>query len=150
MAEEQFDQWCFAWDEARQSPEGADKGALLKEFKWNSGDIITVSFLDGDPGVQKRVQDAAKTWTGQNMARLTFDFRKNTNDTFIRISFKKPGSWSVLGTTCKRILDKNQATMNFGWLTPNSTDDELRRVVLHEFGHALGVLPSARLRNRTR
>ena len=25
--------------------------------------------------------------------------------------------------------------MNFGWLTPSSSDDELQRVVLHEFGH---------------
>ena len=30
--------------------------------------------------------------------------------------------------------------MNYGWLTPTSDDDELRRVVLHEFGHALGLI----------
>ena len=30
--------------------------------------------------------------------------------------------------------------MNYGWLTPDSDDDELRRVVLHEFGHALGLI----------
>jgi hypothetical protein len=30
--------------------------------------------------------------------------------------------------------------MNFGWLTPDSSDDEVRRVVLHEFGHALGLI----------
>lgn len=30
--------------------------------------------------------------------------------------------------------------MNFGWLTPNSTDAEVERVVLHEFGHALGLV----------
>ena len=30
--------------------------------------------------------------------------------------------------------------MNYGWLTPNSTDDEYSRVVLHEFGHALGLV----------
>lgn len=30
--------------------------------------------------------------------------------------------------------------MNFGWLTPASTDDDARRVVLHEFGHALGLI----------
>ena len=28
--------------------------------------------------------------------------------------------------------------MNFGWLTPDTPDEELRAVVLHEFGHALG------------
>jgi serralysin len=30
--------------------------------------------------------------------------------------------------------------MNYGWLTPASPDDVLQRVVLHEFGHALGLI----------
>lgn len=30
--------------------------------------------------------------------------------------------------------------MNYGWLNDASPDDEIRRVVLHEFGHALGLI----------
>ena len=30
--------------------------------------------------------------------------------------------------------------MNFGWLTQDSSPDEVSRVVLHEFGHALGCV----------
>jgi hypothetical protein len=30
--------------------------------------------------------------------------------------------------------------MNFGWLTPATQESEYERVVLHEFGHALGLL----------
>ena len=30
--------------------------------------------------------------------------------------------------------------MNYGWLTPDSPDDEINRVVKHEFGHALGLI----------
>ena len=30
--------------------------------------------------------------------------------------------------------------MNYGWLKPDSDEDALRRVVLHEFGHALGFI----------
>jgi hypothetical protein len=30
--------------------------------------------------------------------------------------------------------------MNYGWLELDSSDDEVRRVVLHEFGHALGCI----------
>ena len=30
--------------------------------------------------------------------------------------------------------------MNYGWLTPQTPDDEYSRVVLHEFGHALGCI----------
>jgi len=30
--------------------------------------------------------------------------------------------------------------MNYGWLTPASAEQEVRRVVLHEFGHAIGLI----------
>ncbi|HEY1067806.1 MAG TPA: M43 family zinc metalloprotease, partial [Pirellulales bacterium] len=30
--------------------------------------------------------------------------------------------------------------MNFGWLREDSKDEEVRSVVLHEFGHALGLI----------
>jgi hypothetical protein len=30
--------------------------------------------------------------------------------------------------------------MNYGWLTPTTPSDEYSRVVLHEFGHALGAI----------
>jgi serralysin len=30
--------------------------------------------------------------------------------------------------------------MNYGWLTPESDDDEVHRVVAHEVGHALGLI----------
>ncbi len=30
--------------------------------------------------------------------------------------------------------------MNYGWLRPASPEQELQRVVLHEFGHALGFI----------
>jgi hypothetical protein len=58
----------------------------------------------------------------------------------IRISFRFAGSWSVVGTTCKKVTDLAQPTMNYGWLTPDTPDSEVERVVLHEFGHALGLI----------
>jgi serralysin len=140
MATPGDNQWCFAWPAARKSVSGKDKAALVKASRWSSGDIITVSFLDGDPGVQDKVAEAARGWTVPQLANLSLDFRKNTNDTLVRISFRNPGSWSVIGTTCRQMTDKTQPTMNFGWLTPDSADDEIQRVVLHEFGHALGLI----------
>jgi hypothetical protein len=140
MATPGDNQWCFAWPAARKSVSGKDKAALVKASRWNSGDIITVSFLDGDPGVQDKVAEAARGWTVPQLANLSLDFRKSTNDTLVRISFRNPGSWSVIGTTCRQMTDKTQPTMNFGWLTPDSADDEIQRVVLHEFGHALGLI----------
>jgi serralysin len=40
---------------------------------------------------------------------------------------------------CQQILDP-KPTMNYGWMTPDSSDDEVHRVVAHEFGHALGLI----------
>lgn len=136
---ENQDQWCFAWIPTQQGGEGADRAALVKGAKWNPGTIITASFLDGDESVQQRVRTVAQRWTAPGMANLRIIFQEDT-DSLIRISFRYRGSWSVLGTECRKITDRSQPTMNYGWLTPDSSDADVNRVVLHEFGHALGLI----------
>jgi serralysin len=133
------EKWCFAWYSAPKGAPGANRAALVKGAKWTPGDVITVSYLDGDPGVQAKVRAVATQWTAARLARLTLSFRTDTTDTDIRISFQFAGSWSVIGTTCRNV-PAGQPTMNYGWLTPASDDVEVRRVVLHEFGHALGLI----------
>jgi serralysin len=116
---------------------GGEKAALLNGAKWPTGSIITVKFLGGDLALQERVKKVALEWT--QLANLTLDFR-TSGDTNIRIAFEQGnGSWSYLGTMCRRI-PQNEPTMNYGWLTPTANEEELRRVVLHEFGHALGLI----------
>lgn len=118
---------------------GKTKAALLKEYQWPKGAVITCCFLEGDAGLQNRVKAVAKEWTGPAMANLELRFVAGP-DADVRIAFVQGnGSWSYLGTYCHQI-DKALPTMNYGWLTPASSDDELRRVVLHEFGHALGLI----------
>lgn len=113
------------------------KAALLKAARWDNGANITVRFLGGTPVLQKRVRDTALEWT--KIANLNFDFR-STGPTNIRIAFMPgKGSWSYLGTMCRRIAEP-EPTMNYGWLTDTSPEDEVRRVVLHEFGHAVGLI----------
>jgi len=133
------DRWCFAWFALPAASPGADRAALVKGAKWDPGSVITVSFLDGDPAVHAKVKAVARRWTGPGLARLNLSFRADTTDTDIRISFAYSGSWSVIGTTCRQV-PAGQPTMNFGWLDPDTPDDEVRRVVLHEFGHALGLI----------
>jgi Astacin (Peptidase family M12A) len=116
---------------------GQRRAAVLKSTAWKPGAEITIRFLDGDRALQKRVEAAAREW--MDIANLRFVFRKSA-PTDIRIAFMPgKGSWSYLGTVCKRIPEP-QPTMNYGWLTPQSSEDELRRVVLHEFGHAIGLI----------
>jgi hypothetical protein len=112
----------------------------VKGAKWARGSKITVSFLDGDPAVRAKVQAVAQQWTGPQLANLNLEFRTDTTDTLVRISFRYQGSWSTIGTTCRQVTDKTRPTMNYGWLTASSSAEEIQRVVLHEFGHALGLI----------
>jgi serralysin len=75
------DRWCFTWAADRAASLGANKAALLEETMWTPGDTITVSFLDGDPGVQQKVQDYAEKWTVDGLANLMFEFRRDTSST---------------------------------------------------------------------
>ena len=114
-----------------------ERMALLREWRWQSGDIIQATFLDGEPSVQQSVKAVALTWL--NYANLDLYFADGADDADIRISFREPGSWSHVGTVCHR-RPVTEPTMNLGWLTPDSPADEINRVVLHEFGHALGCI----------
>jgi hypothetical protein len=123
--------------EADRSALQLQRAALLKGARWDNGANITIRFLGGTPALQKRVRDTALEWT--KLANLNFDFR-NGGPTDIRIAFAPgKGSWSYLGTMCRRIPEP-EPTMNYGWLVDASPEAEVRRVVLHEFGHAVGLI----------
>lgn len=113
------------------------KAALLNGARWQSGDVIRVKFLAGEDDLKPRVQAVAERWS--ELANLTLQF-VDDGPAEVRISFVPgDGSWSVLGTEC-RTIPASEATMNFGWLTRDSDDTEVQSVVLHEFGHALGLI----------
>lgn len=104
---------------------------------WPNGGTLRVRFLGGSSYVRQQVIKYAQEWT--SYANLNFQFvTSGTSD--IRISFTRNGSsWSMLGRQA-RYAPANQPTMNFGWFTDQTPDYEFRRTVLHEFGHALGLL----------
>jgi serralysin len=109
------------------------KAAIITSKMWPKNGQITVRFLSGSAALQKRVKDVAHEW--EQYALQTFDFR-NTGNTDIVIDFMPgKGSWSYLGTDCNA-TPKPNPTMNYGWLTDNSSDDELR--LIHEHQNPLG------------
>lgn len=111
--------------------------ALVRASQWQPGDIIRVTFLDGEESLRESVKAVALTW--QRYANLKLYFVDSPAGSEVRISFKQPDSWSYIGTDCLTV-PADEPTMNYGWLTPNSSADEIDRVVLHEFGHALGCI----------
>lgn len=124
-----------------QTPQSAnDKAALLDEAQWVQNEVIRVKFLGGDDALRERVRAVAERWTAPGMAELTFEWVADDAAADIRVAFLAgEGSWSYLGTQCREIPD-GEPTMNYGWIDAASGEEELRRVVLHEFGHALGLI----------
>ena len=111
--------------------------AVFEKFKlWENGRSIRCRFLDGDPAIRDKVQAITKEWEAHANLKLEF-VASGAAD--IRISFKEKGfSWSTVGTDALTVPG-NEATMNYGWLEPDTDLREYQRVVRHEFGHALGM-----------
>jgi serralysin len=106
----------------------------LKYLLWpKNTKVLNVAFLDGDPVVQEKIKKVAKEW--ENYCGIVLNFG-TTPKPDITISFKYHGSWSYIGTSSQR----ESPSMNFGWITATTDDEEYHRVVLHEFGHALGLI----------
>lgn len=117
-------------------PDGDARGAVITSKKWQPGQTLRVRFLDGDPIVHQKIEAVAHQWS--QYANIRFEFGNDPNAE-IRISCRTGGSWSYLGKDALGVAQE-QPTMNYGWLTPDSSDEEYSRVVLHEFGHALGCI----------
>lgn len=86
-----------------------------------------------------KVRRTMEIWT--NYAAIHFEEITDSKMADIHITFVNDGSWSRVGTACR---DKclNDATMNFGWIDHRgkAISAKERAVILHEFGHALGML----------
>jgi serralysin len=139
-----FDAIAEAKAAAEQVAPGAPlspiQAALVKAKRWKNGRTLKIRFLDGESGLQQRVAQCAKQWLDH--ANLNFDFGNHAKPD-IRIAFVQgAGSWSALGTDAlvEQWFPQDEATMNYGWLRPSSSDMEIQSVTLHEFGHALGLI----------
>ncbi|MEV0660625.1 hypothetical protein ACIBI3_12345 [Actinomadura luteofluorescens] len=120
--------------------------AVSSNRKWQTGQELRVSFLNGDTEVRKRIQRHAETWL--EFANLKFAFG-NFGRAEIRISCQGAGYWSYVGTDALQV-DPREPTMVLDGFHGETDETELRRVVLHEFGHAIGCVheqasPAARI-----
>lgn len=120
--------------------EHVSRMAVVTTKKWPSKSQLKCRFLDGSAKMQKQVEAVAHEW--ENYTGLKFKFVKS-GAAEIRISFyADSGSWSAVGRDAlnERYFPLHQPTMNYGWLRDDTSRTEYSRVVLHEFGHAIGCI----------
>ena len=128
------------------------RGLVARSLAWRPGETIRVCFKSGSMGAHQRVTRIAREW--MQFANITFDFEENGaprrcgsgGPEDIRIGFiDNNGWWSAYGTLSRQ-RDPSMNLQFFGVDTPRFSDgrpapeQELRRTILHEFGHALGLL----------
>jgi serralysin len=109
----------------------------LSDRVWKGKQVLRVRFLDGSDYLQGKVRLYSQIWS--KYANITFEFDEG-GPSDLRISFVHDGrSWSYIGNSAENV-NKNKATMNFGWFDESTNEVEFRRTILHEFGHALGLI----------
>ena len=111
--------------------------AALSDRVWKGKQFLRVHFLDGSDYLHAKVRLYSQIWSKYANIRFEFD---EAGPSDLRVTFVHDGrSWSYIGNSAENV-DKHKATMNFGWFDENTTEVELRRAILHEFGHALGLI----------
>ncbi len=116
------------------------KMALFTGKRWKPGRTLGIRFLDGSKTQRAKTEHFAEMWLEYANVEMKFSAGPKAE---VRISFQAdPGSWSAVGTDSllQEAFPVQEPTMNFGWLRDDTEDEEYRRVVVHEFGHALAAI----------
>jgi hypothetical protein len=162
-----FDQPCMAafnpfgyphkFIPSEAAPESKPKlrAVVARSLLWQPGEKIKVCFRSGTQKARARVAQFAGEWT--KYANVVLDFGdagsprncQGDNHEGIKVDFvnagPKAGFWSVIGTNSR----KAEHSVNLSYLGEDELprnkagqqmpQAEARRLVLHEFGHALGL-----------
>lgn len=117
------------------APEDRSTKAWGSNKFWKNKHNFKVRFLGGTKPLQDIVMSYAADWS--RVCNVKFE-RIAEGAADVRIAFAADGHWSYVGTDAKSI-PQSDPTMNLE-ISELTTNDEIRRVVLHEFGHALGLM----------
>ncbi|MDQ6527638.1 matrixin family metalloprotease [Flavobacterium sp. LHD-85] len=133
---------AFDFMNSNSDPATKPNSAIINWPRWEIGQTIKIKFLDGNEVQHEKVKKYASEWT--KYANLKFEY-VSSGYADIRIGFNRAGesnldfgAWSVLGMR-SAYGNTDAQSMRLGPL--NSTDESsVSRTVLHEFGHALGLV----------
>jgi hypothetical protein len=128
---------------------------LINSRRWQPGDRILVAFNGGTPALHRAIAETAMQWGKYANIELDFGYDKRTNTyrlwsysdrdavAHIRIGFVDKGYWSAIGNdSVSASFPANRASMNFFKFSerwPNLMPSNWQALVIHEFGHALGL-----------
>ena len=138
------------------------RAAFQRSVIWPQNATINIAFPKGQikfPGDATNSYDSeytdekaewVKTVIGkyyEPLINLNLVWNKPIEESHVRISFvTSAGAFSLLGTQALSIKEKDTITMNLGWIDKDSsnTDNSVLNgtgvVVVHEFGHMLGMI----------
>ncbi|MFD2941303.1 matrixin family metalloprotease [Flavobacterium notoginsengisoli] len=124
--------------DSKFDPTTKPNAAIITWPRWQTGQTIKIKFLDGDAIVQEKVKSIAGEWT--KYANLKFEYVSAKEYADIRIGFNvgNYGAWSLLGMK-SAYGNTSEQSMRLGPLT-SSSETSIKRTILHEFGHALGLI----------
>lgn len=112
------------------------RGLADNYYLWETGQKIYIKFLSGSNALQNKIKVFAKEW--EKYANVRFVFVSNGNSN-VRISLDSTGGENSLIGTLANAVSQNEKTMNLD-TTDFINDTIIKRTVLHEFGHVLGLL----------
>lgn len=128
------------------------RGVVSRLLVWKPGKTLSVCFLSGSKKARARVAQASLEWT--KWADIKFDFgkaddpkkcdkSKKEKAADIKIGFASGidgGYWSYLGTqSLKYAQSMNFEGFGKDVLPATVGPEKFKGIVLHEFGHALGL-----------
>ncbi|KAJ7625552.1 hypothetical protein FB45DRAFT_68644 [Roridomyces roridus] len=107
-------------------------------YLWDNGREIFYCFLDGTDRQKYKVESVMHEWMWY--ANIIFVRKPDEDESAaFRITFEGDGSWCFIGKTA--LNQKTGPTMQFDQISDEEkTVDSERGTILHEFGHALGLL----------
>lgn len=105
-------------------------------YLWDVGQTIYVRFINGPENLQKQVMKIAREW--EKFANIRFELTK-AEASNIKIGFSSSKeNFTLIGTEALQ-QEPGKLTMQLELLSPYDSF-QLKRIVLHEFGHVLGLL----------
>ncbi len=113
------------------------RGLADNYFLWDPGAVIKVKFLSGSKELQQKIKPIVKEW--EKYANVKFEFITLGNADVRVFIGNGNGHDSYIGTVA-RSIDPESETMNLDSADIRNDAAFLKTVVLHEFGHAIGLL----------